>query len=520
MAKEEDKKKEEKEKTMVDNGFGIDMHETIEQLMESERYDWNPHYKEGNNAALYRTTVDNIRATFKDVSFNPVKSNSAAIPESVVQTFDGVDFQHDKPNLFFAQSTPGNKLLSYPNFVEAPTIILDFNGIKIGGFNNRGDKYPNYINSMSINKINGRINQYIINLKYQVRLNEDPNFIDKLLNRTGYTNPFKILYGDSANPELLFNEESAIITNVKHKANPTDMSISYTISALSSNVVSEGTYKNFTSKSQKPSTAIYDLLYNSGNISIELQTMFPGMKNKNTIFNNGLIPTTDEEIQLGGINDVSVLSYLSYLVSCMRNPNSPTSTYYLTYLNDNENKYGGAYFKVTEVKGFNTNNYSIEDTNLYSDLYEIDVGFPGSNFVTDFKISSNDYWSLVYEYNSGISEYEYDIDSDGNEIKNKTNSLYINNKFNSSSVIDTNWWKHVTEFPITARITLKGLVKPIMLMTYIKINAVFYGQKDVASGIYVVTAQDDLCSGNGYTTTLTMLRVAGDNITVNYGISV
>ena len=44
-------------------------------------------------------------------------------------------------------------------------------------------------------------------------------------------------------------------------------------------------------------------------------------------------------------------------------------------------------------------------------------------------------------------------------------------------------------------------------MTYIKVNTLFYGQKDIASGLYVVTDQEDSVSGNGCTTTLTMLRV-------------
>ena len=44
-------------------------------------------------------------------------------------------------------------------------------------------------------------------------------------------------------------------------------------------------------------------------------------------------------------------------------------------------------------------------------------------------------------------------------------------------------------------------------MTYIRINTMFYGQKDMASGLYVVTDQTDNLSANGYTTTLTLLRV-------------
>ena len=45
-------------------------------------------------------------------------------------------------------------------------------------------------------------------------------------------------------------------------------------------------------------------------------------------------------------------------------------------------------------------------------------------------------------------------------------------------------------------------------MTYIRVNTLFFGEKDIASGLYVVTDQTDSISGSGYTTTLTLLRVS------------
>lgn len=60
-------------------------------------------------------------------------------------------------------------------------------------------------------------------------------------------------------------------------------------------------------------------------------------------------------------------------------------------------------------------------------------------------------------------------------------------------------------------ISVKGLVRSTMLMEYIRINALFYGQKHVSSGLYVVTAQEDSISKSGYRTTLTLLRIAGDD---------
>jgi len=71
---------------------------------------------------------------------------------------------------------------------------------------------------------------------------------------------------------------------------------------------------------------------------------------------------------------------------------------------------------------------------------------------------------------------------------------------------DTNWWKQVTEFPIQASISIKGLIRPSILMDTVEINIYFYGRKHIASGVYAITKQEDSVDGNGYKTTLSLLR--------------
>ena len=68
----------------------------------------------------------------------------------------------------------------------------------------------------------------------------------------------------------------------------------------------------------------------------------------------------------------------------------------------------------------------------------------------------------------------------------------------------------MTQFPITATLTLKGLVRPTLLMDYIKVNVLFYGRKHIATGTYVITKQEDMINESGYRTTLTLLRVGGE----------
>jgi hypothetical protein len=69
----------------------------------------------------------------------------------------------------------------------------------------------------------------------------------------------------------------------------------------------------------------------------------------------------------------------------------------------------------------------------------------------------------------------------------------------------------MTEFPITATLTMKGLARPSLLMSYVKLNVWFHGgMKHISSGLYVITKQQDIIDSSGYKTTLTLLRVGGD----------
>lgn len=47
-------------------------------------------------------------------------------------------------------------------------------------------------------------------------------------------------------------------------------------------------------------------------------------------------------------------------------------------------------------------------------------------------------------------------------------------------------------------------------MTYVKLNVLFYGQKHIASGVYIITKQTDSVDDSGFKTALTMTRISGD----------
>ena len=146
-------------------------------------------------------------------------------------------------------------------------------------------------------------------------------------------------------------------------------------------------------------------------------------------------------------------------------------------------------------------------------MYEIDIGYPTANIVTSFTVNTNDAYTILYEYSKKIKqdEYSYRINDDG-EYE------YIYNPTLSNSVdlyrttqADKNWWSQVTSYPISATVTLKGLLRPAILMTYLKLNVYFYGRKHNTSGVYIITKQEDSISSAGFKTTLSLTRIQGDD---------
>ena len=68
----------------------------------------------------------------------------------------------------------------------------------------------------------------------------------------------------------------------------------------------------------------------------------------------------------------------------------------------------------------------------------------------------------------------------------------------------------MTEFPVKASMTLKGLLRPAILMSYLKVNVLFYGRRHVSSGMYIITKQVDTIDSSGYRTALSLIRISGD----------
>lgn len=366
--------------------------------------------------------------------------------------------------------------------------------------------YPNYIQSLDIQKINGQVNQYSLSIVYPITEHDDPNFFEKVFSSVSQTRKINFTYGDASLPTFIYKDEEAIITDIKTNFDISSSKISYTVSAVSSAALAtSGTYTFINNKPKKPSDEIKKLLYNS---NYGLQSIFYGMNNKALVEQEGLIASDDKVVELDTKTNISALEYLSYLVSCMIPSGSTTSVkqksiYVLSFVDDLTGTFGGPYFKITKsTTGINDDG-----------AYEIDIGYPTANIVTSFNIDNNENYSILYDWQESLNNEKYvrRINNDGKWEDVYAPNISSRNTDYRTKTSDSVWWTKITQYPISANITIKGLLRPAILMTYVRLNVYFFGNKHLSSGLYIVTKQTDRVDSSGYRTQLSLTRIQGDS---------
>ena len=425
-------------------------------------------------------------------------------------------------------------LLASPAWVQVPWIKVTIGSYTFGVFSrntrriSRNDtgfykayniQYPNYIQRLVVNKINGQVNRYTLYISYPITAQDDPNFFEKVFSSVSNTRKIVFSYGDAAMPSYIYKDEEAIITDVHESFNfgnngSAGSVISYTVSAVSGAALKSASNMTFINGNElkKPSDEIKKLFRNKNS---GLSNIFTGMSLKNL---DKLVAGDDMAVKLDSKHNISALDYISYLVGCMvpagsTKTNRAKDIYILTLhddttydelFHDDGNPYGGPYFKVTRTS------YLSEQ----SDAYEIDIGYNTNTIVTDFSIDNNENYSLYYNYQQNINPAEYirRIKRDGTWEEIYAPATTSNNNEFETRPEDVSWWTKITKYPISASITIQGLLRPATLMTYVRLNIIYTGgHKHIASGLYIVTSQTDTIDGSGYRTQLTLTRISGDN---------
>lgn len=416
-------------------------------------------------------------------------------------------------------------LLSSTNRIEIPFIkvkIGDYtfgacaaNTKSISAYNNLKDiQFPNYIKSLSIVKINGQVNTYTLNLTYPIRPGDDPNFFEKIFSNVSVSRSITFSYGDYSVPNYYYKDEKAIITKVTTSFDRNSATISYIVNAVSSGALGYSIKKSYGATHAKPSEIIYKILKDDSNGLGDLfYGLKPYLKNTEQLRSWGIIAGGDKAVDLEYKN-TSPIEYIQYLVNSMipqdtlTNKTKSKAFYAFTIHDENENnvKYkdiNGPYFTITRV----------EKDIQYSDAYEITLGYPSGNLVTNFSYENNENYSLLYDYQESldINNYVERVNAVTGEITtNYSPALISSSGTRTPTAIEKNWYTKLTEYPVSASITIKGLLRPALLMEYVKLNVIFHGRKHISSGIYIITKQTDQIDGSGYRTTLNLTRIASD----------
>lgn len=401
-------------------------------------------------------------------------------------------------------STPFIKVIigdyTFGVFKHSEDVKKDNNGVyKIHSF-----QYPNYVQSLNVVKINGKVNTYELTIKYPITESNDPNFFEKVFSSVSKSRKIVFTYGDLSAPKFMYKKEEALITNVNNSFDLSGSTITYIVSAVSSCALATAGGFNFVTSEyvglHQPSSIIKRLLKN--NSQFGLLDIFSGMKNMNLVESLGLIQSDDKIVELNAKTNINILDYLQYLVESMRKSSNESGIYKLVVMDDTSDVLSGPYFKVVSA--------SASGDSL--DTYSLDIGFPSDNVVTSFSINNNESFSILYNYSKSLNTNEYvtRIQDDGTEVKIYSPNISSTNDEQLTYSNDATWWENVTQYPITASVTLKGLLRPAILMSKVRLNVLFYGKAHISSGQYIINKQVDTINSEGCWTTLSLVRIGGD----------
>ena len=423
-------------------------------------------------------------------------------------------------------------LLSSEARVQAPFVKVTIGNFTFGVFSSTEKKardkdgfysaqyniqYPNYVDSLNITKINGQVNTYSLVFRYPVRPTDDPNFFEKVFSSVSDTRKIVFSYGDSSMPSYIYKDEEAIITDVKTafsfgSGGGTESIITYTVSAVSASALGlSGCFTFINSGKKRPSEEIKKIFFNP---TYGLENIFTGMNRGNIDY---LIEGGDKEVELNTQVNVSVLDYITYLVSCMIPAGSTetnvSNTIYILTMHD-DTTYDKLYNEVSNASGPYFKVSSTSYLTDKSDAYEINLGYNTTPIVTNFSIDNNENYSIYYDYQKKLypEEYVKRLNNNGEWEDVFAPSISSKNEYFQTIADDITWWTKITKYPINASITVQGLLRPAMLMSYVRLNVIFPGgHKHISSGLYIVTKQIDNINGNGYRTTLSLTRIGGSD---------
>lgn len=410
------------------------------------------------------------------------------------------------------------ELLTSGRRLESPFLIVNIDGTKLGAFTQGQRKllstehgelfdktvFPNFIKGATIKKnANGMVNQYTLYLTYQISQYDDPNFIEKLFSRISNGRKIRVSYGDYMNPTHAFREEECIVSDIERQISPKENRIDYVVSAVSATSLKIGKTWNFPARKARPSTVLREIIYNK---EYGLLDVLPGMRESDKVDQLGLLSANDIEVQILPRQNTSVIDYIKYLVGCMKDSDTfiqPT-IYVLCFDGDVLGQMGGAYVKLVRL-----------DEQDSSDEWTVDVGYPGTTDVFDFKLTETNMYSILFKYNqateqNGSNTTRRELNEKGKVVSIFRQPLAVDPLLQRTTEVAANWWSQMVNYPLSGLLTIRGLIRPSILTSAVNINHWFYGQKFNTSGRYRIMSDTVRLNANGFFEDLGIIRIGGE----------
>ena len=96
----------------------------------------------------------------------------------------------------FVKITMGDYVFGYYN--KSSTSSMDARGV----YTLNKITYPNYIQSLTVAKVNGTVNRYTLKMAYAITEKDDPNFFEKVFSSVSKTRKIVFSYGDLSTPNF------------------------------------------------------------------------------------------------------------------------------------------------------------------------------------------------------------------------------------------------------------------------------------------------------------------------------
>lgn len=381
-------------------------------------------------------------------------------------------------------------------FQKSSTTQRDSHGV----YQIQNIQYPNYIQNLQVQKINGQVNTYTLNITYSITQFNDPNFFEKVFSSISKTRKIVFSYGDLSAPAFIYRNEEAIITKITEDINVKNTSITYVVQAVSSsNMAKVGSFNFPAYESAQPSAIIKDILKN--NVKYGLLDLFTGMRDLDLVEQRQLIYSGDIAIPLEAKRNISVIEYIQYLVNSMKSSENNKDICCLQVVDTVDEIFKGPYFKVV--------NCTQAGNSLDSFTLDIGYDYETNNAITEFSLDNQEGYSILYNWTKKLNTNEYTQRIDDNGTLQLVYAPLISSK-NEQGISypeDQNWWQSVTQYPIKASLTIRGLLRPAILMSSIDLACLFYGKPHTSTGKYIITKQVDSIGVGGFFTTLSLIRV-------------